>query len=554
MSASSKKKLRKENAAAQLTEKQQKERAEAKKLKTISVVFVAVMLVVALTAASIMIVRAVNNSGIIDRNTIAATTGNHQLNSVQMNYYFTDYVNKMYSQWQNTYGDSTSIYLEYMGLNPNKALDKQVYDEETGETWADFFLKEAMEVAKSDYALYDKAVAENFTLSEEEQKYLDSYIQQMSLYAAYAGYSDNDKYLSSIYGYGSDVESYTHYTKVSSIASAYYAKHSESLTYDDAAIREYEKDKYINYTSFDFARYYVSTNEYIQGGTTNESGGKDYTEAEKQAAIKAAEEVANSLVTSKNVVELDAAIAALEINKDKKNVASTKSTDLLYPQIPLAIQEWLADEKRVENDIAVIPNESTSKDEAGNETKTIIGYYVVVFQGRNENLRHLANVRHLLVEFQGGTTNSSGNKTYSDKEKETAKAEAERLLNVWKEGAATQDTFIALVKEYSDDTSAESGGLFEDIHPASGYVENFLNWSIDKERKAGDTGIIESEFGYHVMYYVGDDELTYRDYMISEDMRAEDMQEWYDGILEGATITMGNIKRVNTDKSIASII
>ena len=84
MSASNKKKLRKENAAAELTAKQQKQQAEAKKLKTISVTFVVLMLVVALTAASILVVRAVNNTGIIDRNTIAAVTGKHELNSVQM--------------------------------------------------------------------------------------------------------------------------------------------------------------------------------------------------------------------------------------------------------------------------------------------------------------------------------------------------------------------------------------------------------------------------------------------------------------------------------------
>ena len=143
MSASNKKKLRKENAAALLTEKQQKQQAEAKKLKTISVTFVAIMLVIALAAASILVVRTVNNSGIIDRNTIAAVTGehepnSHELNSVQINYYFNDYVRGLYQQWKSSYGQSVSLYTMMMGLDLNKPLDRQVYDEKTGETWADY--------------------------------------------------------------------------------------------------------------------------------------------------------------------------------------------------------------------------------------------------------------------------------------------------------------------------------------------------------------------------------------------------------------------------------
>ena len=33
-------------------------------------------------------------------------------------------------------------------------------------------------------------------------------------------------------------------------------------------------------------------------------------------------------------------------------------------------------------------------------------------------------------------------------------------------------------------------------------MENFLNWSVDMIRQPGDTGIVESTYGYHIMYYV----------------------------------------------------
>ena len=92
MSASSKKKLRKELNAAALTEKQRKEQAEAKKLKISSTIFVIVMAVVLITALSMLAINGVRNSGIIEKNTIVATVNDHKINTVQANYYFVDLV------------------------------------------------------------------------------------------------------------------------------------------------------------------------------------------------------------------------------------------------------------------------------------------------------------------------------------------------------------------------------------------------------------------------------------------------------------------------------
>ena len=85
------------------------------------------------------------------------------------------------------------------------------------------------------------------------------------------------------------------------------------------------------------------------------------------------------------------------------------------------------------------------------------------------------------------------------------------------------------------------------IHPNSSYVENFLNWSIDSTRKAGDAEVIQTEYGFHVMYYVGTDELTYRDYMITTEMRAADQEEWYNGILEPVTAALGDTSKMKLD-------
>jgi len=553
MSASSKKKLRKENAAAQITEKQRKEQSEAKKLKRMTITFVSLMLVVALAAGSILVVRGVNNSGILEKNTIAAVIDGVELNSIQMNYYLSDYIKNAYSQWESSYGSSTALYLGLMGLDVKKPLDEQVYDSEKGTTWGEYMLGEALKKAKSDYALYAKAMAEDFKLSEDQQKELDSNAQMLEIYAMIYGFKNIDKYLQAMYGYGSTLETYNEYVKISTIASAYYAKHSDSLDYELDDIREYAKDKKLDYTSFSYAIYALNQSSFLEGGTKDDKGNTTYSDAEKEAALKRAEEIANNLAKAVDIADLDKAIAALEINKDKENVASTPYTDVLYTNIAEILQKWLADESRVENDMTVIPIENTSTDAEGKEVKTTTGYYVVAFQGRNENLRPLANVRHLLVKFQGGKTGSDGNITYSDAEKATAKAEAQRLYDVWKEGTATEETFIAMVKEYSDDGSKEQGGLFEDIHRESSYVETFLNWSIDPERKAGDNALIVSEYGYHIMYYSSDDEMTFRDYMVKTDMHAEDMEKWYNEIVDASTAKLEKTNRLNTDIILANL-
>ena len=62
MSASDKKKLRKELAAAQLTERQLKELAEAKKTKRLSIAFVVIMLAIVVTTVGILGVKLVNSS------------------------------------------------------------------------------------------------------------------------------------------------------------------------------------------------------------------------------------------------------------------------------------------------------------------------------------------------------------------------------------------------------------------------------------------------------------------------------------------------------------
>lgn len=546
MSASAKKKLRKEENAALLTEKQRKERKEARSLKIYTWIFVALIVVILVATLAIVGTNYYRNSGIVEKHTVAAVIDDYEFNSVEMNYYYTDLLNSSLTSWNNTYGSSMQFYLSLMGLDITQPLSAQSYTEDT--TWADYFVESAVEQAKSDYLLCKQAEAEGFTLSDETRSELDASISNLTLYASVYGYSDVDAYLRAMYGPGSNVESYSAYAEKNALATAYYNDHSDNLQIDDAAIRDYEADKFDEYSSFSYATYTINYSDYLTGGTEDENGTVTYSDEEKDAARAAAKAAADSLPTCSTVDALKAAVVDLTGNEDAADNCNVV-TDALYSTIGSNYRQWLADSSRKDGDFTVMPIESTITNDDGEEVTIVNTYNVILFLGRNDNNMPLANVRHILVKFPGGTTDSDGNVTYSDEEKAEALAEAEDILAEYLAGDATEESFAALATEKTDDTgSAATGGLYEDITPEQGvYVESFTNWATDPERKAGDTGIIESNFGYHVMYYVGDDELTYRDYMIREDIRTETMSAWYEDILASTEIVIENTSKLDRD-------
>lgn len=542
MSASDKKKIRKEQAAALLTEKQKQEQTEAKKLRNQTIGFVVAMVLIVCIVLTVLAVRTVNNSGIIQRNTVAITLGDKEISSADLNYYYVDAINDFYNEWYEMYQDSTDDYLKAMGLDPTKSLNEQIFDEEAEEpiTWAQYFVDLAIEQAKSDYALYDMAKADSgFSLPEEDQKNLDNAVNNIETYAKLFGYSNGNQYVRTMYGYGSNVDNYSDYLERDAYASAYYNAHQDALIYEDADIRAYEADKKVEYNSYSYTTAYLSYSYFLQGGTKDEDGKITYSDEDNAAARTAMKAAADDLATATSVEELKTKVSSLKLTEGSTIKVEDKK-DTLYSGVDNVIREWLTSADRKEGDITAIANETIVE----GEDPIINGYYVVIFQSVTDNTTPVGNVRHLLVKFAGGTEDEeSGEVTYSDEEKAAAKEKADGYLKTWKEGDANEESFIELVKEHSDDSSAETGGLFENINANSNYVEPFRSWAINPERKAGDAEVIETEFGYHVMYFVEANELNYRDQMITDEMRTKDQETWFDGIVEAV-----EAKEVNTSK------
>ena len=542
MSASSKKKLRKEQNAAAMTQKQQKEMKDAKALKNYTLTFVVVMVLVVAIVLGVTISNPINVA--LDQSTTAITIGDHVLTIPDLTFFYVDAIQNYKNEVKNLYYDQYPSYWQlFLGYDTYSPLNEQIFDEEKGTTWADYFMEKAIDSATATYAMIDMAAEENFTLSDEELEDMNTYFDGMELL------SDLDAFAKANYSNSVTGEGYKAYYAATTLANVYFIHHTSEMEYTDEDYREFEKGNYNVYSSFNFAIYGVSANKYLTGGTKSEDGKTTiYSDKEKDEAVQKALKDAQALMNKESVEKFDEAIKALEINKDNKTAASTKNKNTFYNNISNKdVQTWVGNASRKEGDMTCITVNETVTLEDGTTTLRPAGYYVVFFQGREDHKYQSVDVRHILVKFAKADEDDEST-TYTLAEKETAKKKAEELLEQWKKGEKVdEDSFAALAKEKTeDDGSKSNGGLYEDIYKGQ-MVEAFENWCFDKDRKAGDTGLVETEYGYHIMYFVETNEMTYRDHMIKSDLVNADAAEWRDELVEKATVVEGDLSRMEWD-------
>lgn len=111
------------------------------------------------------------------------------------------------------------------------------------------------------------------------------------------------------------------------------------------------------------------------------------------------------------------------------------------------------------------------------------------------------DARHILLTPEGGTTDENGKVTYSEEEWEACRAAAQAVLDEYLAGEQTEENFGKLAEAHSKDPgSAQKGGLYTDIYEGQ-MVKPFEDWCFDDARTEGDTGLVKTEYGYHVMYF-----------------------------------------------------
>ncbi|MBQ3192764.1 MAG: peptidylprolyl isomerase [Oscillospiraceae bacterium] len=124
------------------------------------------------------------------------------------------------------------------------------------------------------------------------------------------------------------------------------------------------------------------------------------------------------------------------------------------------------------------------------------------------------DVRHVLIMPEGADSSNIRTETFEEAAWETSRVKAEELLAQWEQGDKSEESFAQLAKDHSQDGSAADGGLFTDVTKGQ-MVEAFENWCFDEARQAGDYGLVETEFGYHLMFFVGS-RPVYPDYVKSD--------------------------------------
>lgn len=121
---------------------------------------------------------------------------------------------------------------------------------------------------------------------------------------------------------------------------------------------------------------------------------------------------------------------------------------------------------------------------------------------KDDSVFACVTVRHILVIPTGGKKDDNGNTTYSDTEWDACRVKAQALLDKFLAGTVTEEAFAELAKANTEDSrSKENGGLIAQFFKGE-MVKEFEEWSFSKDRKAGDTGLVKTVYGYHIMYFV----------------------------------------------------
>lgn len=391
------------------------------------------------------------------------------INGEEVNKVEFDYV---YNTSKNNYITQYGSYLSYFGLDTSKDLSTQMYSDTL--TWQDYFEQNAVESLKQNKALMAEAKAAGFTYDTTDE--YNTFKETIKTSAAAAGVSDKE-YVRSIYGSYATMGRIEEYVKNDMVMNAYYQKLQEDNAPSDDEIQSYYEENKATYDSVDYRLTTIEADlptepteladpvEETAADTTGTTDGTAATDSTQDTAYQPSDaEIAKAMEDAKVLAE----DAEQTVAKDGEAHENEKKSSVNY-----LISDWLFDDARKAGDTTVITNDNSHC------------YYAVAFEKRYLDETPSADVRVIIP-----TEDKTG----------------EEILEEWKNGAATEDSFAELCKKYTQDTSAvENGGLFEQV-TKTGMTEELSNWIFDSSRQAGDTVAITVSDTTYVLYYIGQDQ------------------------------------------------
>ena len=505
MSASREKKVRQVLAGQELSEKQIKAMQDAAQAKRNTVIYTVIGVVCAVLAAALLIW----NSGFFQNRAAAVTIGGENYSAGEVQYYYNQILNQYYMYSQ--YGIST-------GFDYTVDPAEQMYDEENGITWHDQILNEAIDGMAETKVLVAQAATEGVKLSEEGKHEIEHAMQELVAASARNGFSTVNSYLKASFGSAMTKGKYEKIMEENQLAYEFQMAYAEELTYTEEQMETYYAEHKNDFDLYDYNYVFFKAEEVKE---TEEFESEEAKKAAVEAAMKAAQEKAEALKTALNSKEFGAAVVQYA---EDESVTVKEDREVSGAYLDSAYAQWVQEAGRKAGDVTVMVDSGET------------GYFVVEYVGRGRDEEISGDVRHILVAAEQDAEATAP----TDAQYEAAKVKAEALLEQWKSGAATEESFAELAKaESADPGSAENGGLYEQVSSISGFIADFANWATDPERKVGDTGLVKntasSTKGWHIMYFVGQNDPVWQ-LEVEAVMANEDATEWLEGLVEAGEV------------------
>lgn len=305
-----------------------------------------------------------------NRDTVVATYGEFTLTNKLLQVFY----------WARVYEfvEYVGNYASYYGVNYAIPFSEQVYDAETGKTWEQMFLEQALMDWQNYAVMITTAKEAGFTLTEEQQKKLESLKPELEEKVKTGKYASIEAYLSANVCPGCTYEEYQAYNELYFVANAYYTYLTENWEVTDAELdtfysenadtlkNNYKVDK--NSGKLNSVRHILIE---IQGGTEDDEGKKVYSDEDWEKCRQEAQEILDKWLAGEKTEE-SFAVLAKEFTDDTGSASTgglytgiNKDTTFVKPFL-----NWCIDESRKTGDYGLV--------------KSTYGYHVMYFVERDE--------------------------------------------------------------------------------------------------------------------------------------------------------------------------
>lgn len=128
--------------------------------------------------------------------------------------------------------------------------------------------------------------------------------------------------------------------------------------------------------------------------------------------------------------------------------------------------------------------------------------------GKYVDVRHILKLIDNYGDKAEEVAEDDPNYGYTQEAWDKCFTDAQALLDEWLRGEMTEDSFGELANEHSDDQGGKvtNGGLYTGVEEGQ-MVETFNDWIFDEVRVVGDYGLVKTEYGYHIMYFSGSEDI-----------------------------------------------